>query len=595
MMSLNTRAARRAPLVRLLALAVPLRWWVVLSVLLGTAAIGSSVGLMTTSAYIIASAALQPPLADLQVAIVGVRFFGIARGVFRYLERLVSHNVTFGLLARLRVWFYRAAEPLAPAHLQQHRSGDLLSRFVADIETLENFYVRVIAPPLVAALISLGTALFVAHVDPHLAVILLCFLALAGIGLPTLTQVLSRTPGRQIVVVRAALNAELVDGIQGLADLVAFGQAGRHRERVQALTRELSHVQMRLARVESLHSALSALLASLAVLAVLTRAIPLVSQGDLSGVQMAVLVLAVLASFEAVLPLPLAAQNLESCLEAGRRLFAVADTSPPVRNPVVPLPLPEDRSLTVRSLRFCYEPGTPPALDDISFTLAPSSKLAIVGPSGAGKSTLINLLLRFWEYDQGEILLGGCDLRRIDPDDVRRAFSVVTQHTHLFNATIRDNLLVARPDADEAALVRAATLAQLHSFVESLPLGYDTWIGEEGVRLSGGERQRLALARAVLKDAPIFLLDEPTANLDTLTEHAVLQAILAAADDRAVLLTTHRLVGLEAMDEILVLHRGRVAERGSHADLIRQPGGLYRRMWELQNQVLAFEDFERVG
>lgn len=594
-MSLNAQAARRTPLVRLLTLAAPLRWWIALSVLLGTAAIGSSVGLMTTSAYIIASAALQPPLADLQVAIVGVRFFGIVRGVFRYLERLVSHNVTFGLLARLRVWFYRAVEPLAPAHLQQHRSGDLLSRFVADIETLENFYVRVIAPPLVAALVSLGTALFVARFDLRLAMILLCFLALAGAGLPILTQALSRTPGGKIVTVRAALNAELVDGIQGLADLVAFGQAERHREQVRALTRELSHVQMGLARVEGLHGALGGLLASLTVLAVLTRAIPLVSQGDLSGIQLTVIVLAALASFEAVLPLPLAAQNLESCLEAGRRLFAVADASPPVRWPVVSLPLPEDRSLTVRGLRFCYEPGAPPALDSISFTLAPGAKLAIVGPSGAGKSTLINLLLRFWEYDEGEILIGGCDLRQIDPDDVRRAFSVVTQHTHLFNATIRDNLLVARPDADEAALVGAATLAQLHSFVESLPLGYETWIGEQGVRLSGGERQRLALARAVLKDASIFLLDEPTANLDALTERAVLRAILAAADGRAVLLATHRLVGLEAMDEILVLHRGQIAGRGSHADLIRQSGGLYRRMWELQNQVLAFEDFGRMG
>jgi len=212
--------------------------------------------------------------------------------------------------------------------------------------------------------------------------------------------------------------------------------------------------------------------------------------------------------------------------------------------------------------------------------------VAVVGPSGAGKSTLANLLLRFWEPDAGRISLGGVDVRDLAPDDARRAFGMIQQDTHLFNATLRDNLLMARPDATEAEMIDAARRAQIHDFIQSLPDGYETWAGEMGVRLSGGERQRLAIARALLRGAPILLLDEPTANLDALAERAVLETIFAAAGGQSVLLITHRLVGLEAVDEIIVMDRGEIVERGQHADLIARPGGLYRRLWELQNEVL---------
>jgi ABC-type multidrug transport system fused ATPase/permease subunit len=243
-----------------------------------------------------------------------------------------------------------------------------------------------------------------------------------------------------------------------------------------------------------------------------------------------------------------------------------------------------DYGLLVDGVSFRYQPGEPLALDRVSFALPQGGRLAIVGPSGAGKSTLVNLLLRFWEYEEGGIWLGGHELRRYRQEDLRRMLGVVSQHPHLFNATIRDNLLLARPDAAEADMVRAAQQAQLHDFVQALPHGYDTWIGEQGLRLSGGERRRLAIARALLKDTPLLILDEATADLDPLTERALLQAIHKLLECRTTLIVTHRLVGLEVADEILVLQAGRVVERGRHAELL-QMAGLYRHMWELQRRL----------
>jgi thiol reductant ABC exporter CydC subunit len=570
---------------RLLKFAAPFAGRMALAALLGFATIGSSIGLLSTSGYLIARAALRPSIAELQVAIVGVRFFGIARGGFRYLERLVSHDLTFRLLARLRVWFYRALEPLAPARLMQFRSGDLLARIVADVGTLENLYLRVLAPPLVALLVALLVTLLMGAFDPRLALTLLVFLLLAGIGLPLLTQRLGREAGLRMVGVRAELNGLLVDGIQGEGDLLASGAEGRHLRRVARLSRELGSLQGRMARVTGMQGALSGLLMNLATLAVLAVAVSLVSSERLDGVYLAALVLIVIASFEAVLPLPQAFQYLNASLEAGRRLFEVVDAKPAVVDPARPAPMPAGFDLHVRDLCFAYAPAQVPALDGISLELPQGCFVAVVGPSGAGKSTLAYLLLRFWDYHDGQILLDGQELRAYDAETVRARMAVVSQHTHLFNASIRDNLLLARSGASEEEVIQAARLAQVHEFIQSLPQGYDTWIGEQGLRLSGGQRQRLAIARAILKDAPVLILDEPTANLDALTEREVAASLQAVAAGRTTLLITHRLVGLEAADEILVLRAGRVAERGRHHDLM-QLGGLYRRMWDLQNQIL---------
>ncbi len=592
------------PLWRLLSLLAPYSAGVLLSAGLGSFTILSGVGLMAASAYIISAAALHPSIADLQVAIVGVRFFGLARGIFRYLERYVSHRVTLTLVSRLRAWFYQAVEPLAPARLISYHSGDLISRAISDIGSLESFYVRGIAPLLVAGLTTIGMGLYLASFNARLGLVFLVFFLISACGTPLLIRVLSRETGRRLVQVRAEMSAALVDGIQGMPELLVFGQEQRQMDRIEELGREQASLQRRMARLSGLQAALGSLLANLGMGSVLLLSIPLVSAGQMSGVYLAVLALAVLASFEAALPLPVAAQYLETHLAAARRLFELVDAPAEVRQPASPLPVPKEISLEVRNLSFRYpvlqagqesdlETDQRSVLNDISFALPAGKRLAVVGPSGAGKSTLVNLLLRFWEYQgnevegerpaRGEILLGGQELCRYDPDTLRSAMAVVSQNTYLFHTTVRENLLLSRPEATEEEIIWAARQAHIHDFIESLPDGYQTRVGEHGLRLSAGERQRLSIARALLKNAPFLILDEATANLDAVTEQQVLSALDTLMEGRTCLVITHRLVGMEAMDEILVLKEGRMIERGRHADLLAA-GGFYRRMWDLQNQ-----------
>jgi ATP-binding cassette subfamily C protein CydCD len=588
--SINNRQS--AAILRLLSFLRGSWGWVALSVLLGALTVGSNVGLMGTSAFLISSAALHPKLGTLQVAIVGVRFFGIARGVFRYAERLTSHDVSFRLLACLRTWFYRALEPLAPARLMEHRAGDLLARIIADVETLESFYVRVVAPPLVAAVVAAGMTIFFARVDLPLAFVYLAFMLVLGMVVPLLSWTLSSRAGTELVSRRAALQARLVDGIQGLAELLVFSRSTGYYESLAADGKAYGQTQRHLASLTGFSSALTTLLVNLGMLAVLALAIPLVVTGQVSGVMLAVLTLSALAGFEAVMPLPLAAQTLSSSLQAARRLFEVVDAEPVVRESLSFRRDSSSESLTTRhdlritNLAFSYPGRSQPALQEITFQLTPGKRIAIVGPSGAGKSTLANLLLRFWDYSQGQILLDGRDLHEYAQEDVRRLVSFISQRTYFFNDTIRQNLLLARPTATGSEVQNAAQQAQIHDFIIGLPKGYETIIGERGFRLSGGERQRLAIVRALLKNAPIFLLDEPTANLDPLTERHLLDMLFTLTRSQSLLLITHRLVGLENMDEILVLDHGRINERGAHADLLAL-GGLYRRLWDLQNRILS--------
>ena len=574
---------RPAILRHLLAFLRPHAGWVALAILLGALTVGSSVALLATSAYLISAAARQPSIADLGVTIVGVRFFGLSRGVFRYLERLAAHNTTFRVLARIRVWFYQAIEPLAPARLQTVHSGDLLSRLVADVETLQDFYVRVVGPPLVAVVVAAATTLFIAAFQPILALALLAGLLLAGVGVPWLSHRLSRAANEMAVPLRADLQTSLIDGLQGLPDLQAGGQDRAWAAKIHRQGAALARSESRLAYVSGLQAGLLELLAQGTMAAIVALAVPLVSGGQVNGVYLAALALAAVASFEAVQPLALAAQSLEASLAAARRLFALAATPPaiaPSSQPAIPLTnLPPHLSL--HHVSFRYDTTVLPTLYDISFELPPGRWLAVVGPSGAGKTTLVNLLLRFWEYDAGEMRLNGRTLRDYDPEAVRACFGVIPQQPYLFNASIRDNLRLARPQASQAAIEEAARQAQLHDFIAGLPEGYDTVVGALGRNLSGGERRRLAIARALLKDAPVLLLDEPTAGLDPLTETAVLERIFRLFAGRSLLLITHRLEGLAAMDEIVVLDGGRVVEKGRHADLLARQG-LYARLWRQQ-------------
>jgi len=344
-----------------------------------------------------------------------------------------------------------------------------------------------------------------------------------------------------------------------------------------------------MARINGFYSALGTLLTNLGLWLVLVLTIPRVTAGDIRGVMLGTFALMTLASFEAVNPLPLAAQMWNASREAARRLFQVVDAEPAIKDI-------GDSKLDIRSPRielsnvsFTYPTQLQPALRNVTFSLPEGKAIAIVGPSGAGKSTIANLLFRFWDYEVGEITLGGTSLKALDQDEVRKKIALVSQNSYFFNTSIRENLRLARRSVTPAELESAARAAQIHEFIATLPKGYDTLIGEQGLRLSGGERQRLAIARALLKEAPILIFDEPTANLDPLTEKEVLATLFESMRRKTSLLITHRLIGLENVDEILVMDGGQIVEQGTHKEL-RDQAGLYRHLWDLQNQILYDEN-----
>jgi ATP-binding cassette, subfamily C, bacterial CydC len=571
---------------RLLGLLGPYRFRVALAVLLGVATVAGNVGLLSTAAYVISAAAVVSYISLLTIPIYLVRFFSVSRSFSRYFERLVSHDLTFRLLGNLRSWFYVRLTPLAPALLEGYRSGDLLSRLVEDVEELENLYMRAVSPVLVAAVVW-GLAFAVLYpFDPALAITVLVFLAAAGVGAPLLVWALSRGLGRRQLELRSELYSRIVEGTQGVQDLLAFGREEEQGRQIEVLNSKLARIERRQALISGLHDSSGDLLTNLAMLVTLVLAIPLVAGGEVHGIYLAFLALVALGVFEAATPLGAAFQTIGRTTAAGERLFEVSDSEPTIRNPKSPLPVPEDFTLRFDNVSFRYGEGDPFSLEDVSFALEPGRKVAVVGPSGSGKSTLANLILRFRDPQGGEIRLGGRSLSEYAQEDVRRLVSVVPQSTHVFNDTLRNNLLLADPEANDEALELALERARISSFIERLPDGLDTYVGEHGSRLSGGERRRLAVARALLKDAPLLLLDEPTANLDTVTELEVLASVWEAARDRAALLVTHRLVGMEEMHEILVMDAGRIVERGAHEQLLAA-GGLYCRMLETQRELLV--------
>lgn len=565
---------------RLIKIMLPV-WPVMLAAAgFGWLTIAANIGLMATSALLIATAALQPSVAELSVAIVGVRFFGVSRAIFRYLERYIAHDATFKLLGRIRSWFFTRLEPLAPARLQAWQSGELFSAIVGDVETLKDFYLRVLAPPLIAVLILLGMVVFLQQFSSGLALLLVGAFVFAGILMPLLVRCLNRGSGTKLVAARAELNAYLADTVNGIAELAAFDRKERQLAGIGRIQERLTAFQGKVAAVSALTEAAGNLTMNSALWGALCITIPLVHSGLVAGVYLPVLALAVQSSFEAVLVLPMAVHHLAESLAAARRLFAIADTAPAVRQPATAARLPAYTGLIVRNVSFEYD-AWGQVLHEVSFDLPPGKRLAIVGPSGAGKSTIIHLLLRFWEYDSGRITLGGTDYRTLPPEEIRSVFNVVSQQTHIFNASIRDNILIAQPSAGEEALKAAVQGAALTEFIAALPQGLDTAVGHNGQALSGGQRQRIAIARALLKAAPVVLLDEPTTGLDAVTEKQIMATLAGLSRDRATLLITHRLTGLETMDEILVLEAGRVAERGRFPELMAGKG-LFYRLYNLQ-------------
>jgi ATP-binding cassette, subfamily C, bacterial CydC len=567
---------------RLLKLLLPFGWQIALAIFLGCVTVASNIGLLGMAAYLIAAAAIVPFLVLLTLPIYIVQFMGVLRPISRYMERLVAHDITFRLLARLRSWVYSRLEPLSPAHLLMYRSGDMLTRLVSDVEELQNIYLRGVSPLIVALLMSLLTFELFSIFSPVLAWTALAFLLTTAIGIPLLSGMLTRGLGKQQLALRAELNAQVVDGIQGVQDLLVCGRASDHQRKIADLDRALGKVQQRMAFIAGLQQAMNNLFMNLAMWTLLLLAIPLVVSKAINGVYLGFLALVILASFEAVQPLAQAFQFLGHSLAAGERVFGVIDATPQVVEPTTPLPAPAGHILEFDDVHFTYHTDENEVVNGVSFTVQSGRRVAIVGPSGSGKSTLLRLALRFWDPTHGTIRLDGQDIRQYALGDLRKVMSVVDQDIYLFNGTLRDNLLLARPKASQSELDQVLEQAQLIEYVRNLSQGLETWVGEQGLQLSGGERQRLAIARALLKNAPLLILDEVTANLDPLTERAVLDVLMRA---ETTLMITHRLIAMDHMDEILVLDSGRVRERGTHAQLL-ETHGLYQQLFDVQNGML---------
>jgi len=530
---------------RLVALAGVERRRVALSVALGSLTVLCGVGLMATAGYLISRAAERPAILSLETTIVAVRFFGLARPLARYLERLASHDLALRSLANVRARFYERIEPLAPAQLEEYRHGELLDRMVGDVDALQGLYLRGLGPPLVAVVTGAVCVGVTAAFLPAAAVILAAGLLVGGLIVPLVAARLGREAGRRRSAARASLTAELVELLRGAPELVVFGREDETAERIRRADSELVRLARRDALAAGVADSLSLLVAGATTVGVLAVA---VAAPGLDHVFIAMLALLALASFESVASLPQAARELAATLTAGRGVLELMDREPDVRDPEQPLrPAAGTPSIALEGVT------TDRALSGMSLRLEPGRKLALVGPSGAGKTTVVDLLLRFLDPIAGRVTIDGRDVRDYRQSDVRATFAVAGQDAHLFDASIRANLLLARPDATDAELESALARARLAQWVASLPDGLDTIVGEEGMRLSGGQRQRLVLARALLADAPVLVLDEPTAHLDTATAERLVDDVLDASADRSVLLITHRGEGLARMDEVVAL------------------------------------------
>ncbi|WP_116212897.1 thiol reductant ABC exporter subunit CydD [Streptomyces olivoreticuli] len=580
-------------LARVRAAGKPLRARFALSLLLGALALGSAVGLMGVSGWLISRASQHPPVLYLMVAVTATRAFGIGRAVFRYAERLVSHDAALRTLAGLRVAVYRRLERLAPAGLRDTRRGDLLSRLVADVDALQDYFLRWLLPVGSAVAVGAASVAFTAWLLPEAGLLLAAGLLFAGVAVPALSGAFARRAERQLSPARGALSTQVVDVLAGTAELTVAGALPARLARLRAADGTLTGIARRASAATALGSGLTALACGLTVTAAAWAGVGAVHDGRMAGLWLAVVVLLPLAAFEAVAGLPLAVQYRQRVRRSAERVYEVLDAPVPVREgtegaPESPFPL-RVAGLVAR------HPGQPePALEGFGMELVRGRRVAVVGRSGAGKTTLAQVLLRFLDAESGTYTLAGRDTGPMAGDAVRRLVGLCAQDAHLFDSSVRENLRLARPGASDAELCAALRSARLLEWVDGLPEGLDTLVGEHGAWMSGGQRQRLALARALLADFPVIVLDEPAEHLDLVTADALTADLLSATEGRTTVLITHRLSGLEAVDEVIVLERGRTVQRGAYEELAGADGP-FRRMLERERVADAWADSRADG
>ncbi len=563
---------RLLPFIKLL---YPHRNWASLALLAGIITLMTSIGLLAFSGWFLSAAAV----AGLSVATTqafnihnpsaGIRGFALTRTLARYAERVISHETTLRLLSSLRVWFYQKIEPQAPANLYRYRSGDLLSRIVGDIDILDSLFVRVLSPTISALVVAAVLGGILWWLAPVLAIVFFCFFLLAGIVTPIYVGWVSRRVGARIQKQQALLRSNLVEDLRGMADLKIYGAQRQHIKDRLSESDRLLKLQEKMAVISGASTAILTLFGGLAALTALYVALPLAKSGAFSEPVLAFIAFGVLAAFETIQPLPLAYQMMGKIREAAERLLQVSETPAAVVFPDKPTSLSSALTITFDKISFTYpDSEETSALKAVNLTISPQSTVALVGPSGSGKTTLAHLLTRFWDPDQGTILLGDTDLKALGEKQLRSMITMVSQKAHIFSGTLRKNLLIAAPEAEEEQLQKALEKAQLDGFVASLPEGLDTWIGEAGSQLSGGEARRLVLARALLKNSPVWILDEPTEGLDNWTRRRFTETIFDNLTGRTGLFITHTPEALAKVDQVCFLENGQISGYGSHTQLL---------------------------
>jgi ATP-binding cassette subfamily C protein CydC len=535
-----------APLFRIMGLWGRQAGWLVLGLVISLAALAAGITLMVASGYAIGAGVLTGAAA----APILLRRVGIARVVLRYIERLVTHNATFRALTDLRIWFFHRLARTAAGGLGFRHAGDALSRLVGDVEALDGIYLRIILPLAGAVLLLPALLLLIGHRAPVLAIEVGALFTVAAFLLPWLAARASARTGSGLAAEAGALRIAALDALTGLREVRAFAAEGRMLAAVQAREAALLSAQRSLSSRTALAGAASFLCAQAAVLAVL------IASGANAPAAIAGSFL-VLAAFEAVGGLIRAGVTAGYASAAARRVLEAADAPIPVPDPADPAPMTSGTSLKFEGVTFRWAPDRPAVFDGLTLEIPAGARVALLGPSGAGKSTLAALALKVVAPRSGQVRMGGVDIATLPAASVRARIAWLGQMTHLFDDTVRGNLLLAAPTADDAMLWEALDAARIGDVVRELPGGLDAWVGEGGRQLSGGQGRRLALARALLSPAPILILDEPCAGLDAETERAFLETLNETASGRTVVLITHRLTGVEKLDRIFRLSGGK--------------------------------------
>ena len=544
----------------------PHRVWLAGGIFLSLLTALAAIALLTLSGWFISASAIAGLVAidgnglafNFMLPAAQIRALAMTRTLARYGERLVTHEATFRVLASIRSWFFQQLIPLVPGRLSALRSGDLLSRMTADIDALDALYLRLLAPAIVAIIGVTAVTVFLGFYAPIVSLTTGLMLIIASVGMPWVFNRLGSAGAEAIVVLAANFRIRHIDMTQGLADLIANQAYGRFSGFLERFSDLMIDTQRRNNRLSAISSAITFLLSQLTLLTALVLATIALKDGLLSGSDLALVVFCVLAVFELVTPLPLAVQMLAKTQKAARRIRQVTELSPTITvGCCPPLPSGEGRyDLQLTDVSFRYPDQQDNVLNNISLNIPQASKIAIIGANGSGKTTLLHLLMRHYDPEQGSVLLAGQNIRQLDADELMSCFGVLSQRSQLFAATIKENLLIAKPNASATELDAAIKAAGLENFIGYLPEGLDTWVGESGVKVSGGEARRIALARLYLKNAPVLILDEPTEGLDSDTERDVFDALKYFARDKTVVMVTHREAGLGLVDVVYGMERG---------------------------------------